>query len=675
MKLSLNWLKEYIDHGLTPDELSMRMTMAGLEVEHVEKVAADTVFEIEITPNRPDCLSTLGLAREVSAITDKDVKTPEMGEYEDAGSVDISIEAKADCARYIGTRVDGVSVKSFPSDKSLFLQALGLKPISNIVDLSNFVMFEQGQPLHAFDYDKLEGGKIIVRRAKKGEKIITLDDVERTLDENILVIADAQRPVAIAGIMGGRDTGVGPSTKRVLLEAAQFDLGLIRRTSRKLGLTSDSCYRFERGVPWRMTETASNRITDLVLQIAGGCVIARRDVIVNEPKRQRTEIIVTSADILKLLGCSLDMGRCEKILKRLGCVVVPGQNSVSVISPYFRNDIQIKEDVIEEVGRVIGYDNLPMSLPHVSAVNIVVDHDKEKFNERVSDLLIASGFNEVVLYSLMGSAALEKTGYKGDVIKLQNPMSAEQELMRPSSLAHMLTVAASNMNHGQRDIKIFEVGKKYLPSGERWTLSIMMSGRRNDDWRHSKKETVEFFDLKGVIEEVCAKVRVCGLEFSAVSSHFLEEGQSAGVFIQSQEAGYAGKVSDAILVNFDIKKMQVYFAEIELDPLKNAVAPKERFKELNEFPTSVRDISLLVKNGSASFEQMRSLCKNNSNGLLQKIDFIELYSGDKIDKGFRGYVLSFIYQAQDRTLTDGEVNTLHESLTQKLVETFAVVRR
>ncbi len=362
-------------------------------------------------------------------------------------------------------------------------------------------------------------------------------------------------------------------------------------------------------------------------------------------------------------------------MKRLGCVVAAGQGSLSVVSPYFRNDIQIKEDVIEEVGRVIGYDNLPMSLPHVSAVNIVVDQEKEKFYERVSDLMIASGFNEVVLYSLVGKVALEKTGYQGPVIKLQNPMSAEQELMRPTSLASMLGVVASNMNHGQRDLKLFEVGKKYLPGGEKWTLSIIMAGRRDDDWRHSKKETVEFVDLKGVVEEVCAKARVRGLTFSPGIVSFLEEGQSASVFVGGKEAGCMGKIQGSVLTAFEIKKAHVYFAEIELGPLKEAVALRERFQELNEFPSAVRDISLAVKNGSASFEAMRALCMENGNGLLQRIDFVELYSGEKIAEGSRGYVLSFVYQAKGRTLTDGEVNTLHENLTQKLVETFAVVRR
>ena len=445
MKLSLNWLRNYIDHGLSTDELAHRMTMAGLEVEGVQAVGNDTVFEIEVTPNRPDCLNVIGLAREVAAITDKDLKVPAVKHHPDLGQVDISIEDKDGCGRYIGTLIDGVSVKEVSQEKRVLLQAMGLKTISNIVDITNFVLFEYGQPLHAFDADKLEGGKIIVRRAKKGEKIITLDDVERTLDESILVIADARRPVAIAGIMGGRDTGVTGTTKRILLESAHFDMGLIRRASRKLGLTSDACYRFERGVDLTTIETASDRATDLLLEFAGGKVIGRKDACLKDKKVVTPAIKVASPDIQKLLGTAIELLQAKKILERLGCKVAASGDVMSVVPPENRNDLKIKEDIIEEVARVIGFDNLPMSLPSVGAINIPVDLEKESFNGRVADAFIAQGFNEILTYATISRPALEKTGYADKAIAIQNPMSAEQELMRPTVLANMLLVVQSAM--------------------------------------------------------------------------------------------------------------------------------------------------------------------------------------------------------------------------------------
>jgi phenylalanyl-tRNA synthetase beta chain len=673
MKLSLNWLRNYIDHGLSADELAQRMTMAGLEVEGVQAMGNDTVFEIEVTPNRPDCLNMIGLAREVSAITDKNLKLPAVKHHPDAGQVDISIEDQDGCGRYIGTLIDGVTVKEVSQEKRELLQALGLKTISNIVDITNFVLFEYGQPLHAFDADKLEGGKIIVRRAKKGEKIITLDDVERALDESILVIADARKPVAIAGIMGGRDTGVTASTKRVVLESAHFDMGLIRRASRKLGLTSDACYRFERGVDFATIETASDRATDLLLDFAGGKILGRKDACLREKKAAASAIKVATADILKLLGTSIELSKAKKILERLGCKVSVQGDGLSVVPPENRNDLRIKEDIIEEVARVIGFDNLPMSLPSVGAINIPVDLDKEGFNRRVADAFIAQGFNEILTYATISRPALEKTGYTDRAIAIQNPMSAEQELMRPTVLANMLLVVQANMNRGQKDLKFFEVGKRYLPGGERWTLGVILTGRREGDWRKGKRDAFDLFDLKGAVETALMRQRVNGLVFAAGEGKSFEPGQTAAVSLNEKEIGMMGKLSDGVLTNFDIKKANVYFAQIDLEFAADAVVPRLKFEALDEYPSVVRDVSLAVKD--VAVEALRALCLDNGQGLLRKVELVEEYRGDKIEKGQRGLVLSLTYQAKDRTLTEDVVNPLHEAIVLKLVEKFGAKRR
>ncbi|MFH0753496.1 MAG: phenylalanine--tRNA ligase subunit beta [Candidatus Omnitrophota bacterium] len=678
MKLSLNWLKQYVDHGLTAEELSYRMTMAGLEVEGVQSFGNDTVFEIEVTPNRPDCLSILGLAREVSAITDKELKIPSFKNHSDAGSVDISIEYTAGCGRYIGTLLDGVAVKAFSMEKALLLQALGLNTISNIVDITNFVLFEMGQPLHAFDADKLVGGKIIVRRAKKGEKIVTLDDVERTLDESILVIADAQKPVAITGIMGGCDTAVTSSTRRILLESAYFDMGLVRRASRQLGLGSDSSYRFERGVDFAGVEAASHRATDLMLDWAGGKVIGRRDQCAAQALRaaslRAANIIVANADIQKLLGTTIDLARAKKILERLGCSVALSQDSLEVSPPGNRHDIKIKEDVIEEIARVIGFDHLPMSLPRIGAVNIPVDHQHDGFNGRISRGFIAQGFNEVLTYAMVSRVALEKTGYAGPAaIRMQNPMSAEQELMRPTVLANMLLVAASNINHGQKDLKFFEVGKRYLVEGERWTLGVLITGRREGDWRKGKREVLDFFDLKGALEAVLSQERVTGLSFAPGEGAAFDVGQVAVVSVQGQAAGLMGKISDEVLSKFDIKKAAVYFAEIDLELVATQVSARAKFELLDEYPCVVRDISLAVK--GVCFEDIRQACFSQGKELLRKVLLVEEYRGDKIEAGYKGLVLSLVYQAKDHTLTEDEIKPVHEAVVAHLIKSLGVIRR
>lgn len=674
MRLSLNWLIQHIDCSLTPDELAHKLTMAGLEVEHIEKVGDDTVFEIEVTPNRPDCLNIIGLTREVSAILDQDVRWPVITEHDDSGEIDIVIEAPAACSRYIGTLIEGVSVKGTPVDKLKLLSSMGANGISNIVDITNFTMFEFGQPLHAFDLDRLEGGKIIVRWAKKGEKITTLDDVERTLDESILVIADAKKPVAIAGIMGGRDTGVTSSTKRILLESAQFDLGVIRRGVRKLGLTSDSAYRFERGVAWKTTETGSNRATDLILQTAGGAVTARRDVIAKAPESRRQEISVSMGDIQALLGAPLDIVRCEKILKRLGCVVAVSHDNLTVLPPHNRADLRIRQDIIEEVARVIGYDNLPMSLPNVKAINISADLQRERFFDRVQDHLVAQGLHQIMTYSLVSRPALEKSRYEGvKPIVLQNPMSAEQELMRPTMLPNFLTVAAGNIHRGQKDLALFEVAKRYLPGGERWTLGLLMAGRRHADWRQARKVPVDFYDVKGVLEALAATFRVKGLTFSPVNDERFELGQCAEAMLQGKAIGRLGRVAEDVVTAWDVKKTAVYFAEVDLEDVRDAASPQEKFASLDEYPAMVRDLSLAVKD--TPYGAMEALAEENGKGLLRKIDFVELYTGDKIESGLKGYVLSLTYQAKDRTLTDDEVNALHEDIAGKLIEKFGVKRR
>jgi phenylalanyl-tRNA synthetase beta chain len=673
MKLSLNWLRRYVDHGLSAEDLSFRLTMAGLEVEGVEAVGRDTVFEIEVTPNRPDCLSVLGLAREVSAIVDKDLNGPVTAECDDIGEVDVTIEDPAACARYIATRIDGVSVKPLADEQAQLLQSMGNKPLGNIVDITNFVLFEYGQPLHAFDYDKLDGGKIIVRRARKGEKIVTLDNVERTLDESILVIADAHKPVAIAGIMGGAASGVTSATKRVLLESAVFDMGLIRRASRKLGLTSDSCYRFERGIAWATVEAASNRAAGLILEQAGGAVAARRDCVMQAPGSKRREVTVSAGDIQKLLGAPLDLARAERILKRLGFIVAAGDKALTVVSPHFRNDVSIKEDVIEEVARIVGYDSLPMTLPQVPAVNIVVDQEKVSFNRRLTDAFVGLGYNQVVTYSLVGGKALADTNYRGDVVRLQNAMSAEQEMMRPSALANMLIVAAANINRGQKDLRLFDVGKKYLPGGERWTLSVLVSGRAPADWRLGRRGLLDLYDIKGAIDAAFAALRVKACAYAPAENASFEAGQCAAVSIDGNSVGSAGRVADEVLARFDIKKTPVYFAEIDIECAAGQVVPRAKFMPIDGFPAMTRDISLAVKD--VSFDAIRKVCLDNSKGLLKRIDFVECYSGDKIEKGYKGYVLSLGYQSAERTLTDDEVNALHQGITVRLVEGLGVIQR
>lgn len=674
MKLSLNWLRRYLDHGLTPEDLSWRLTMAGMEVEQSEIKGNDIVFEIEVTPNRPDCLNITGLAREVSAIADRDLSLPETGDYDDAGQIDIIIDSPADCARYIGTLIEGISLRPFDSQMSGLLNSVGVNPISNVVDATNFVLFETGQPLHAFDYDRLAGGRVHVRRAHRAEKIVTLDNVERTLDETILVIADEEKPVAIAGIMGGRDSAVTESTRRILLESAYFDMGLIRRASRKLALTSDSSYRFERGVAYRTVESAAARAVDILLEQTGGRVSARRDVQARIPQSKRQEVTVTLTDIRSLLGADLNLDKATRILKRLGCIVVPGEGKLIVVPPHFRQDITITEDVIEEIARINGYDNLPMSLPQVPAVNIPALAQSESFNFQLAEQMSAQGFNELVTFSLVGGAALSKARYEGEFIRLQNPMSAEQEQMRPTLLPAFLTVAATNINSGQKDLRLFEIGKRYLPDSERWTLAALVSGKHPGDWRTAGRRALDLFDLKGAVEQALMRLRVRDVSFKPVQDAAFIDGQAAGILIDGVACGRMGCVAEEVAGAFDIKRQLVFFTEVDLEVAESHRAGRERFSALPVFPAIVRDVSLAVPEG-VIFDDLRRACVRHGQDLLRGVMFTELYTGDKLVSGCKGYVFSLIYRSDERTLTDQEVGDLHEKIIAALIAEFAVARR
>ena len=426
MKLSLNWLKDYIDPKLSTDILIHRLVMAGWEVEAIESVSRDTVLELEITPNRPDCLNVLGLAREIGAITNKKVSYPKIKTYKPIkDKVSITLEDKKDCSRYIGTLIKGVEIADSSKDIQERINAVGIKPISNAVDITNFVLMEGGQPLHVFDYDKLVGGKIIVRRAKQGEKIITIDGVERTLDSSILVIADARKPVAIAGIMGGKDTEVTLSTKNILLESAHFDMTLVRRASRKLGLRSDSSYRFERNVDYNGVLTGANRATDLLLELTKGQLAARSDV-ASGVKVSSKPIAVSEEHIESLLGTKVPVARANRILTSLDFKVTAKGKALFVTAPCFRGDIKQSVDLIEEISRVIGFDNIPVSLPQVKAKNMIVNARPSQIKKTIRRALMAAGLDEAVTVSMTNTKAMTKSGLgEYTSVRVSNPLSQD----------------------------------------------------------------------------------------------------------------------------------------------------------------------------------------------------------------------------------------------------------
>ncbi len=674
MKLSLNWLKDYIDPKLSTDNLAHRLVMAGWEVESVETVGKDTVFELEITPNRPDCLNILGLAREIGAITNKKVKYPKTKTYKTTTAKTlVSIEDKKDCRRYVATLIKNTKIVNSPYSLCDRLTSLGLKTISNAVDSTNFVLMETGQPLHVFDYDKIAGGKIVVRRAKQGEKITTIDGVERSLDSSILVIADDKKPIAIAGIMGGKDTEVTSSTKNILLESAHFDMTIVRRASRKLGLRSDSSYRFERNVDITGVLIGANRATDLLLELTQGNIVDRIDTYV-AVKTARKEITVSEEAIETLLGGKIPITKVKRILISLDFKVLLKGKNLSVIAPAFRGDIKQTVDLIEDVSRIIGFDRMPVSFPQIKAKNLIVNSRPSSVKKMVRRTLTGSGLDEIVTLSLLSTKNLDKCLQQNlKQVKVTNPLSSEQELMRPSLLPSFMQVLVGNFNRGEKNLSLFEIAPIYLPQEEKSTLAILLTGNRYQDWRLSRRAEVEFSDLKGTLGNIFDALGVRAL-FEISQETFLEEGFQSVIKVNGKAIGFAGKLSKTVLQNWDIKYQDVYFAQIDLESLFILPMKTVRFESLAEFPAIVRDVSLAVKK-EIPYREIEKICLQNSTDILKDIKFIEQYVGDKVSSEQKALVFSLVYQSRSRTLREEEVNSTHQRITDALVSQLGASRR
>lgn len=678
MKISLSWLKDYISYGVSKAELSKRLTLSGLEVEKEEVVGTDTTFEFEITPNRPDCLSLLGIARELSAILDKPLKKPAVKKnIFPKNKCDVTVTDAKDCPRYIGAVLKNVRVAASAPWLKNKVTSIGARSVNNIVDLTNFCLMETGQPMHAFDFDKLAGGKIIVRRAKTGEKILAINDVEYALDPSMLVIADTEKPVAIAGVMGGKATEVTEKTKNILLESAYFDQHVIRRTSRKLALRSDSSYRFERGVDMSMVEKASARAINLILKEAGGEPFSFGDVYKGKKAvKPNTSIFVDAQRTSKFLGTEISSAKIKNILTRLEFKASPGpKGKIKVLAPSFRSDIKSDIDVIEEVARVIGYDRLNTRLASVNPVNIQTGVNRI-FKEKLANVLAGLGLNEIISYALVGKKdlAAEKISVS-DLICVQNPLSEDQEALRPSALPGMIRAIAHNFKNGQKDLRLFEIGKIYLPSGEKDVVSIALSGRQAHDWRNPKFQPYDLYDIKGVVEKVFDAFDFKAPVVEPEKNMSLENEESAKIIFNGEEIGFLGKVQKGILEKWDIKHQDVFFAQMFFAPLSVAQQGRvRRYTPLNEYPSVVRDVSLAVK-GTVSYQALKDAIVKLDEPLLATIDIVEQYLGDKIPSGYRGITMTFLYRSTKRTLTEKEVEDAHQKICDSVIKEFQAIKR
>ncbi|MDP2942586.1 MAG: phenylalanine--tRNA ligase subunit beta, partial [Candidatus Omnitrophota bacterium] len=548
-------------------------------------------------------------------------------------------------------------------------------PVNNVVDITNFCIMELGQPLHAFDYDKLDGGKIIVRKARKGEEIITIDGIKRKLDENILVIADAGKPVAIAGVMGGKETEVTFSTKRILLESAYFDPPTIRMAAKKLGISTESSYRFERGVDLDGVVSASNRATALICDLAKAKAISKAvDAGTGTAKRAKITLRISKAN--KILGMEVPASKCASILKGLDLKVKQkGKDSLEILVPSFRADLKEGIDLIEEIARIYGYDKVPETLTKISIWGKGRQKSAGKAaEEMIRESLVGMGLNEVISHALISKGNIvNKIMNIGEdkLPKVQNPLSSESEALRPSALCGIMDVLSHNINRKIPDIRIFELGKSYFckddgtPS-EKGVLAIALCGIKTRDWRN--KTALDIFDLKGIVEALFEKLGISGYEFEAKASPLLAPSASSSIKIDGKDIGILGKLNKAVLDGYDIK-VPIFVSELDLKPMCAHAKPGQKFVELPRYPSMIRDISLIVDD-KISNSEITGLIKRTCGDLAVSVKPFDLYRGEQVPKGSKSILYSVEYRASDRTLTDEEVNVLDKKIREVLAERF-----
>jgi phenylalanyl-tRNA synthetase beta chain len=697
MDISYNWLRELADVRLPPRELAERLTMAGLAVDSVREAGDDFVLEFDLTSNRPDCLSHVGIAREAAALAGGVVRPPDSEVKNVGGRAEeftrVEIEDVDLCPRYAARVVRGVKIAPSPGWLARRLEAIGQRPINNVADITNFVMHELGQPLHAFDLAKLAAHRIVVRRARAGEKIKTLDGVERELDERMLVIADAARAVAVAGVMGGEETEISDATADVLVESAYFDPQSVRRTSKVLGLQTEASYRFERGVDYEGVRRAQDRCVALICEIAGGT--ATEDAVDVYPKRiAPPTVFLRTRRVEELTGLSVPAEESLRILNSLGFEPIDhgaGDGAKLFFGvPTWRTDVSIEEDLVEEVARVYGYEKISEALPPSPVTGEYLAGDRR--HRAARQVLTAVGFDEAVSISFIDEATaldesgaslfellpgLQKVEGEGAFVRLSNPIVEGARLMRPTLLPGLLEAVRHNFNHSTRDVRLFETGRVFANGTEDGgrpneveALAFVVTGEALEEG-HASGRQADFFDLKGALEAAADVMRVAGLEFAPASVKHLREGQAGRVSLNGVEVGTIGRLADGSGEVGETYKFRqpVYVAEVSLTAWLASGERPARYAPLPRFPSVVRDVSL-VADRRVTYGEMRGAILALGMEECRGVSLVDVYEGANLPEGKRSLTLRVEYRADDRTLRDEDADRMHARVVAALEEGF-----
>ena len=623
----------------------------------------DQVLDLEVTPNRPDWLSVLGVAYEVAALTGVSVHPP-AADYPEEGihissQARVIIQAPDLCPRYTASLIRGVSVGPSPRWLQDRINRAGMRPINNVVDVTNYVMLEYGQPLHAFDYETLLRRRIVVRRAYTGEVMDTLDGLTRTLDSSNLVIADDRDARGIAGVIGGIDSEITDKTTDVLLESASFDATNNRQTAQALHLRTEATIRFEKGLRPGLAEVALRRTTQLIQQVAGGTV-ARGILDVYPGRAEPSSLRFTADRMKKVLGVEYPMGQVKEVLTSLGFVCQEEDSSaLRVTAPYWRSDISIEDDLVEEVARVKGYESIPTTMLS-TPIPAYEPQTLREFRERMRDLLVREGMQETISYSVTGLDSLKRARVVEDatpLLKVANPMSGDYQYLRPTLRASLMRTLSANLSHQKGSVSIFEIGRVYLRRerdlpDEREVAAGVLYGPRSEEGWLASEDHFTFYDGKGVVEALLGHLGL-GSRFQMRDDPFLHPGKAASIMVNDSEVGVLGEVHPLVQEAFDIDEGSVAFFELDLEKLQESILERPPLKPLSRYPSSIRDIAILVDKGVSS-AQVQSVVEGQP--LVEQVVLFDVYEGEGIPTGKSSLAYRLYFQSPDRTLSSEEVN-------------------
>jgi len=694
-RVPYDWLKEYVDAPLSSGELAWALSDIGVEVGAVESTSVENgdegvVLDLEVTANRPDLLGIIGVAREVAAISGRTLTLPPAPIREAEQTIDaltsVDVQDGRGCPRYCARLITDVEVGPSPPWLARRLELVGMRPLNNVVDITNYVLMEYGQPLHPFDFDELIEKRIVVRRARPGEQIVTIDDVERTLTSDLLVIADAERPVALAGIMGGRETEIKPKTRNVLLESALFDPVVIRRGSKALKLETEASFRFERGGDPEAVISAIDRAAALIEELAGGTVVRGR-IDCHPLPRPENVIVIRQAKVNQILGIDLTAGETARLLERLGFRVTDTASApdgtMSVVVPSFRRDISREIDLVEEAGRLYGYANIP-SRHRVREFVPARREREDKETQRLCELLVAQGCLEVISYSFIDPRKIDLLNLGPDderrsTIRLRNPLSEELSVLRTSLIPGLLGAAVTNQHRRADNLRLFEIGKVFFSQGtdelplERVRLGVLLMGVCDAPFWGRDPAPVGFYDLKGLIEGVLDGLRIGGCEIVPGDDPLYAPGQSAHLELDGEVIGSFGELASSVVRAFDLAG-PVYVLDADVEGLIRRAGEVRLYEKITRYPAAVRDVAFVVEESIPVGDLLDGIREAAGNH-LERIQVFDVYRGEQLPTGSKSVAFSLSFRAADRTLTDEEIDAASAAVVDLLRERWGAAVR